>query len=521
MDFNDIESKIEQTENDVESTTEKLEIIENKESSIKEALHRLREDIETSEVLSAKITDRESERKELENKIEKYKSIAQELEDTINSMIEANNQSSDVLIELAALGEDVEEGLETVKERKIIIDKCKEELQNLLDQLNMVGSFSAHSLESGINASESDNNTNKSRNFFIQSLRVPQPIAPDSSADTASSNNSTAASGTPSTDQRELEIAHTTGFDRDDGASFLSDISSAWTSKLQQEEMDTSNYDSQVRNQILVGRIDECVDLFGWKRKTDLFSLEEDLKAVNPNYYTKMGLRTSNQKWLRNCQRCVIALEARLRGADVKATERIFDGSDTLPIMKHPDGWPSAFINPTLTKCSGASGIDTGVSVIRKMKEYGDGSRAIVRVQFCDTIEIMDHSGKIEKYAVENLNGVTTICDIKSRTPVDIAPLFPNHDFSRGIEIERIKGVGTILKSQKDGKKIGAVFCPGGHVFTAIQKEGQTVFCDPQTGKIISQPEKYFAVAKHDETYVVRVDNLKFSQRAMDCCTSV
>lgn len=90
-----------------------------------------------------------------------------------------------------------------------------------------------------------------------------------------------------------------------------------------------------------------------------------------------------------------------------------------------------------LKKCSSDSGANTKKKVETLMQSYGDGSRAIVRVQF--------------------------------------------------------------------QKKYGG----GGHVFIAEQRNGATVFIDPQTGS--TDCSRYFPMVKKNETYCMRIDDKKFT----------
>lgn len=55
----------------------------------------------------------------------------------------------------------------------------------------------------------------------------------------------------------------------------------------------------------------------------------------------------------------------------------------------------------------------------------------------------------------------------------------------------------------------------GGHAFVVEQQNGKTVFIDPQCNKV--NVEEYFTRAKR-EMYLVRTDNLKFSEKINDVC---
>ena len=110
---------------------------------------------------------------------------------------------------------------------------------------------------------------------------------------------------------------------------------------------------------------------------------ESDLKTTNPNY------SKGTDEWRKNCQRCVVAYEMRRRGIDVESLPRIFDGSDTLPhgIRRgtlNPDGWGSAFKNAKAVYCGSTSGRGTGIKTIQQLEQWGNGARAIVRIQWKD-----------------------------------------------------------------------------------------------------------------------------------------
>lgn len=111
-------------------------------------------------------------------------------------------------------------------------------------------------------------------------------------------------------------------------------------------------------------------------RKTRKYTSEEDILYTNPNY------KSGQPEWTRNCQRCVSAYEARRRGYDVTAKRRILDGTDTLPIMNHPKGWPSVYEGSELINCSSNTRRSVEKKIRENMKAWGDGARAIVRVRW-------------------------------------------------------------------------------------------------------------------------------------------
>ncbi len=166
---------------------------------------------------------------------------------------------------------------------------------------------------------------------------------------------------------------------------------------------------------------------------------EEDLAMTNPNF--KQG-----NEYQINCQRSVTTYEARRRGIDVEALPNY--GGDGFGVMMRPDGelnpygWTSAYKNPKAVYCGAKDGPGTGQKVTSQLEDWGDGARAIVRVQW--------------------------------------------------------QGGRT------------------GHVFIAENVNGEIRFIDPQTNDM--NVLRYFDCAKKNQTYVIRVDKLKFGDNVRKCC---
>ncbi len=181
---------------------------------------------------------------------------------------------------------------------------------------------------------------------------------------------------------------------------------------------------------------------YGFKYIKGEHTRETDLAATNPKYSTK------KREYTQNCQRCVSAYEARRRGYDVEAKPRILDGSDRMPYMfDKKGGWTSVYdgIKPIPCTSNRTAGVKTKVE--DAMSGFGDGARAIVRVQW----------------------------------------------------------------QQKYGG--------GGHVFIAEQVDGKTIFIDPQSNN--KDVSYYFSMAKTKETYVMRIDDLEFTDNIQKCCENI
>lgn len=165
--------------------------------------------------------------------------------------------------------------------------------------------------------------------------------------------------------------------------------------------------------------------------------LELAVKGTNPNY------STGKYEWTNNCQRCVSAFEARMRGENVVA-KPTFQG-DRFGVLSSPDGYVhSVYESPQILDKGGDTGLDCQNKIVEQMNEWGDGARAIVRVRWAD-----------------ELGG-------------------------------------------------------GGHVFNAVQMNGETHFVDPQTGSM--DCSKYFNGIKPSETKLIRNDNLAFKKEGINKC---
>ena len=103
-------------------------------------------------------------------------------------------------------------------------------------------------------------------------------------------------------------------------------------------------------------------------RKARIFTVDEDLKATNPNYIS------GEYKWRNNCQRCVSAYEMRRRGYNVTAKPLPGKLADDYLAQWFEHAWENAntiFCN----KGSGKKEIEG------YMKQWGNGSRAVIRVK--------------------------------------------------------------------------------------------------------------------------------------------
>lgn len=127
--------------------------------------------------------------------------------------------------------------------------------------------------------------------------------------------------------------------------------------------------------------------------------------TVDDCYNTTNPLYSTGRQYQVNCQRCVSAYEARRRGYDVAASEAILNAPDTLPYMLNPKGWANVYKDgiASLETPIGSRSTAIKKSIESMMSGYGDGARAIVRVQW--------QGGGGHVFIAEQVNGVTQFID--------------------------------------------------------------------------------------------------------------
>lgn len=84
-------------------------------------------------------------------------------------------------------------------------------------------------------------------------------------------------------------------------------------------------------------------------------------------------------EWDDNCQRSVIAYEARRRGYDVHAAQSF--ENDILALANDPDLWTLAFKGAKMVRVEGYHPKSIEAKIAHALKEYGPGSRVVVRYE--------------------------------------------------------------------------------------------------------------------------------------------
>lgn len=141
-------------------------------------------------------------------------------------------------------------------------------------------------------------------------------------------------------------------------------------------------------------------------------SIERAVRGANPYY------DGSYKEFSENCQRAVVAYEARRRGYDVTA-QPTFQG-DILPqgnVGGSGNGrWQGAFKGAKSESVGGKNAQQVQNNIESKMKEFGDGSRGIVKIQW--------NNGNGHVFNVERKNGKTHYVDAQIGAKYDPKQLF-------------------------------------------------------------------------------------------------
>lgn len=201
---------------------------------------------------------------------------------------------------------------------------------------------------------------------------------------------------------RCTEVAHIAGLDKD-----FSDTSWRPSQLLQNMSYDEwkaghkNDYNNQIPDEGIVQKIVKYPKLVKKSNEYELLtkmsadmskyhtihtmhSFLDDVHDASPNY--RASKIADDSLYTKNCQRCVIAFEARERGYDVIAKSRGEQNVDPIPMMLDKAGWPAIFKNgrESLLDVSAKTNNEVESTVQNNMESYGNGSRAIIRVKWTD-----------------------------------------------------------------------------------------------------------------------------------------
>lgn len=124
--------------------------------------------------------------------------------------------------------------------------------------------------------------------------------------------------------------------------------------------------------------------------------IDEALATTNPNY-------SQGKEYRVNCQRCVYAYEMQRQGYDVEALAATMDGND--PMFKNQN-WRRGFEGQTWSDNLGTRNTMVEKNIVSKMQDWGEGSRAIVYVQW--------KGGSAHVFNIENKGGKVSIFEAQS-----------------------------------------------------------------------------------------------------------
>lgn len=158
-------------------------------------------------------------------------------------------------------------------------------------------------------------------------------------------------------------------------------------SSAQLDKQTLERLEKRKEENLLTQKRINAINLKGFHRIEGEHSREQDAAAVNPHF------STGEWKYTYNCQRCVVAYEARRRGWNVEA--KGCPGSDDSILN---GGWSSIFKDARLTFARGIDDIERYMGMV-----FGEGSRALVQMYW--------KIGGSHLFFVERINGKTVFTD--------------------------------------------------------------------------------------------------------------
>lgn len=139
MNFENLQSEIEQAEQEAEGVLQEKADLEMREANLRSAVAQLQEDAALSQSLNEQLNERASEREAAQQRLEDQRSRAEDLESQLLELLQQTENSAEVLSQLSQLGEDVNAGIGILKDRQLIIRECMRQLEELKERLGMNG----------------------------------------------------------------------------------------------------------------------------------------------------------------------------------------------------------------------------------------------------------------------------------------------------------------------------------------------------------------------------------------------
>ena len=131
------ESGIEQIEKKVDEALIEKRDADQRQTHLSEALAAIEGDGKLASLLQRRLSDAESRLNEVEEQIRHYKDVVRRISDEMLALHDRNLHSREVLEQLESIGADVSDGYEVLHRRQLLFDKCREQLREISEKLEM------------------------------------------------------------------------------------------------------------------------------------------------------------------------------------------------------------------------------------------------------------------------------------------------------------------------------------------------------------------------------------------------
>lgn len=135
MNINDIESKVELAESQIQEASKEKENLELRDQHFEKAISKLEKDTEIAGKLNEKRLLNEKQRENAERELRERKHSAERIREQIDEKIEDTLHGMNVLKELQELGENVDEAQEILDKRLAVLEECKKRIDTILEIL--------------------------------------------------------------------------------------------------------------------------------------------------------------------------------------------------------------------------------------------------------------------------------------------------------------------------------------------------------------------------------------------------
>ena len=356
---------IEQIEKKVDEALKEKGDADQQQSRLYEALAAISGDEKLASLLQRKLSDAESRLDEVHEQIERYRDAVRKISNEMLEVHDKNLHSREVLEQLEVVGADVSDGYEVLHRRQLLFNKCREQLRELSEKLEMENPLPGMILSVSFDR--------KNENVRKGEVELAK--------------------------EELLEYMRDHNYSPQDWDTFIQDVKCRMLVRkidrnyklppmrmeearkqldayMTQHDYDESDYDKYSRDPewrylmhaaapfAKLSPRKEADNIGKWADAPVDETISEAVKAMNRNYHL-------GAEWKSNCQRCVPAFEMRLRGYDVTAAPRR-DLIDHLAY--HPE---DAWENPVVQFCGAYDNRDY---ISQALQNWGDGARVQIVV---------------------------------------------------------------------------------------------------------------------------------------------